>query len=554
MNRNATIGVVLVGVLLAAISVGIATYMSKGTIDENAETLRAEMAASASDVDSQIATIEENTVAKENGEAVSLAAVDTLWSKGRLTVTDAAGTGLPLFEVDPEASRIVLGANAIEIGDLTAGAMTSTGVITGEGFQTTSGSWAVDSAGDMKSGDLTVSGDTAVAGILKVNGGELRVGDGFVYDAGAKRLAVVGDIFASGIYTNTGGNVFEMFNDVQFDGSAFAKSGAWNIAQDGTAKFGTLTAGAINAASLTATGAVKGATLASTGDATVGGNLGVTGGATVGGSLAATGDVTAANVTASGTAKAANIIATGTLKTDGDKFTVDVATGNTAIGGTLTVGGANAVPANTTAFWVDGLGAVNVTDLYFDGNLFDPEIGKVDTKNVMGDTITAKTKFTTTGGKFTADAATGNVDLVSLSFSGVPFDPGAGSDPTKDVVGRDLIAYRTLKTSGDKFTVDAATGDTYVGGDLDVAGAASVTGNLTVTGNISAANLPDGMVAGVAPGDGPPISIAGMPANAVAVATALAPTPTPVFVDTTVAGTLTIVGDPAVLYNYIVVW
>lgn len=542
MNRNATIGVVLVGVLLAAISVGIATYMSKGTIDENAETLRAEMAASASDVDSQIATIEENTVAKENGEAVSLAAVDTLWSKGRLTVTDAAGTGLPLFEVDPEASRIVLGANAIEIGDLTAGAMTSTGVITGEGFQTTSGSWAVDSAGDMKSGDLTVSGDTAVAGILKVNGGELRVGDGLVYDARAKTLAVEGTVFATGIQTSGTANIFTMWNDVQFNADAYSDDKSWMISNDGTAKFGNLTAGAINAASLIATGAVKGATLASTGDATVGGNL------------AATGNATAANVTASGTAKAANIIATGTLKTDGDKFTVDAATGNTAIGGTLTVGGANAVPANTTAFWVDGLGAVNVTDLYFDGNLFDPEIGKVDTKNVMGDTITAKTKFTTTGGKFTADAATGNVDLVSLSFSGVPFDPGAGSDPTKDVVGRDLIAYRTLKTSGDKFTVDAATGDTYVGGDLDVAGAASVTGNLTVTGNISAANLPDGMVAGVAPGDGLPISIAGMPANAVAVATALAPTPAPVFVDTTVAGTLTIVGDPAVLYNYIVVW
>ena len=536
MNRNATIGVVLVGVLLAAISVGIATYMSKGTIDDNAETLRAEMAASASDVDSQIATIEENTVAKENGEAVSLAAVDTLWSKGRLTVTDAAGTGLPLFEVDPEASRIVLGANAIEIGDLTAGAMTSTGVITGEGFQTTSGSWAVDSAGDMKSGDLTVSGDTAVAGILKVNGGELRVGDGFVYDAGAKRLAVVGDIFASGIYTNTGGNVFEMFNDVQFDGSAFAKSGAWNIAQEGTAKFGTLTAGAINAASLTATGAVKGATLASTGDATVGGNL------------AATGNATAANVTASGTAKAANIIAIGTLKTEGDKFIVDAATGNTGIGGTLTVGGANAVPANTTAFWVDGAGAINVTDLYFDGNLFDPEIGKVDTKNVMGNTITAKTKFTTTGGKFTADAATGNVDLVSLSFSGVPFDPGNGSDSTKDVVGRDITAYRTLKTDGGKFTVDAATGDTYVGGALDVAG------NVTITGTISAANLPTGMVAGVALGDGAPIAIVGMPSGAVAVVTPTGPTPVPVAVDTTVAGVLKIAGDPGVSYNYIVVW
>lgn len=523
MNRNATIGVVLVGVLLAAISVGIATYMSSGTIDENAEALRAEMEASASGVDSQIAAIEENTIAKENGEAVGLSAVDTLWAKGRLTVTDATGAGLPVFEVDPDASRIVLGASAIEIGDLTAGAMTSTGVITGEGFQTTTGSWAVDSAGDMRSGDLTVSGDTAVAGILKVNGGQLRVGDGFVYDAGSKTLAVVGAVVASNFRsTNVAGTEFE--STVIFDQEARAKSGAWTITQDGAAKFGGLTAGAINCASLNATGAVKGATLASTGDAAVGGNLGVT-----------------------GIASATDLIATGALKAASTKFTVDTS-GNTVVGGTLTVGGANAVPANATAFWVDGAGAVNVTDLYFDGSLFDPEVGKVDTKNVTGNTITAKTKFTTVGGKFTADAATGNVDLVSLSFSGVPFDPGNGSDPTKDVVARDLIAYRTLKTDGGRFTVDAATGDTYVGGTLTVAG------DLDVTGSVFADNLPDGMVAGSAPANGAPISVAGMPAGAIAVVTPASPPAAPVFVNTTTPGTLLITGDPATTYNYIVVW
>lgn len=525
MNRNAAIGVVLVGVLLAAIAVGTATYMSKGSVDASAEALRSEMEASASDVvsevDARISGIEETTIPKENGEAVNLAAVDTLWSKGRLTVTDADGVSLPIFEVDPAASRIVLGASTIEMGDFTAGALSSSGVITGEGFQTTSGGWAVDNAGDMRSGDLTVGGDTAISGILKVDGGEFRVGDGLVYDAGAKTLAVQGTVFATGIQTSGTGNIFEMYNDVQFDGTAFAKSGAWNIAQDGTAKFASLTAGAINCT-----------TLAASGNATIGGTM---------------------------TAASSNT------------------TGDAAVGGKLTVVGD---PLDVDSFTVGADGSVNMKSLSFGGVLFDTDVrGKDNTKDVVGRDITASRLLKSEGtlvvvgdtaapdSSFWVDAS-GNANVNSLYINGVLVDPSVGSNLSKDVsarnitasgwitasgnvTGASLVSTGSLSVGGGDFAVDAS-GNATIAGTLDVTGDVSITGNLAATGAISASNLPNGIASGQDL-SGAPVLVPGMPANAAVVVTPVTPTVNPYVVDSSTAGQFIIIGDPG-LFNWIAVW
>jgi len=543
VNRNAAIGVVLVGVLLAALSVGIATYMSKGTIEESAQAMRDEVAATSEQLGSQIDDVAENALPKKNGEAQALASVDTLWSKGRLTVTDSSGAGTPLFEVDPAASRVVIDADAIEFGDVDAGALVSTGDVVGAGFATKGGAWAVDDSGNQRSdGDLTVGGNLETGGILKVNGGELRVGDGFVYEAGAKKLSVVGTIVASTF--DSGNLATEYVSDVIFHKSVAAKSGAWRLEQDGAARFGatkvaSLISGVVSASDITATGGVT-----------------------------AAGDVTGRDV-----------IAIRTLKTDGDRFVVDAATGNTAVGGTLTVNGDASAANLTTA------GSVNAATLTTSGNgslggaltvTGAASAASFTSTGAVSAATLAASGNTTVGGTLgiTGDVtAAGNVDVASLSFSGVPFEGDVGTNPNKDVVGRDLVAHRGFETDGGTFTVDTATGDTYVGGTLDVAGAITAasltasgnisaaaittTGNVTVGGNITAANLPGMLFGTVVAAPGPnPVSAPGMPAGATVFVTPQASTNGQYYVDSIAADGFVLTTSDAgpVTFSWVAVW
>ena len=621
MNRNAAIAVVVIGVLLAALSVGSATYMSAGTIEQKTQAMKSDLT---TQLGSKIDKVAADALPKANGEASSLSSTGFLWSKGRLTVTDVADANTALFEVDPATSRVVIAADKIDIGDVVTGKLRSTGAVSADGFQTSGDAWAVDASGDQRSdGDLTVGGDVVTGGILKVNGGELRVGDGFVYDASAKQLSVVGEIVASKF--NSGNVSTELVSDVQFDKDAFSALDTWRISQDGTARFGGTTLGMLTTIGsanvggpLDVTGTLTAVDIAATGNATVAGTLDVTGkltasdvaatgNATVAGTLDVTGKLTASDVAASGNVDVAtlsfggtpfnpatgvdiatdvagrDLIAHRTFKTAGDTFTVQAATGNTTVGGTLAVTGL------FTADDISAGGNVDVASLSFGGVAFDPGTGKTGTKDVLGRDIIASRTLKTEGNLFTVQAATGNttvggtltvtglltaddivaggnVDVTSLSFGGVAFAGDVGSNSAKDVIGRDLIAHRTLKTSGDHFTVEASTGDTTVDGKLTVGGAISaaslsttgnvhVGNNLTADGYVHASNLPTGMASGTrsAAVGSNSVSVAGMPAGASVVVTPQGATTGPYYV-TPAAGEFTLFSSDAVDFSWIAAW
>jgi hypothetical protein len=191
---------------------------------------------------------------------------------------------------------------------------------------------------------------------------------------------------------------------------------------------GTITAAAINS---TGTHAITGALTVST-------TAGITGNATVGGTLGVTGNLTVGSSKLVVTAASGNIVGKGTagFGTNGTEFTV-AATGNTAIGGTLTVTGATVLNGGLT----------------------------MDTD------------------KFTVAADTGNTAVAgTLAVTGTSALTGAVT-----ITGA-LNANGGIACDDDKFTVANTSGNTAVGGTLAVTGVTTLTGALIANGGISIAN------------------------------------------------------------------
>ena len=208
------------------------------------------------------------------------------------------------------------------------------------------------------------------------------------------------------------------------DGSLKAADGAFKVDTAGK----VTTTGDIEGKDITASGALKGASLDVTGDIStngnvtakgglsaangnftvegttgntaVGGTLGVTGAATVGGTLGVTGNIsTDGSVTAKGGLSAAN-----------GNFTVEGTTGNTAVGGTLgvtgnaTVGGTLDVTGNiSTDGSVTAKGGLSAANNAFK---VDGTNGNISTEG----TLKSKGDFSVgDSNQFTVDAANGNV-------------------------------------------------------------------------------------------------------------------------------------------------
>ena len=248
-----------------------------------------------------------------------------------------------------------------------------------------------------------------------------------------------GNIIANGNITSTG-NI-----------SAVNGTFSGNLVVTGTSTLGTLNAGATTVTSLNAgsgtietTGALKGGTLTTTGDANIGGALNGT-------TATFSGLVTSNGLNAgSGTVETTGALKGGTLTTTGDAN----------IGGALNVSGAISGTDITASGTLSG-NALNVaTDASVGGKL-----------DVTGDA--------SVGGKLDV---TGNISGADITASGtlsgktLDITNNASVGGNLDVTGDTTLAYTWVNDDLD------VTGDTYVGGDTYVEGDLAAK-SLTFTGD-----------------------------------------------------------------------
>ena len=248
-----------------------------------------------------------------------------------------------------------------------------------------------------------------------------------------------GNIIANGNITSTG-NI-----------SAVNGTFSGNLVVTGTSTLGTLNAGATTVTSLNAgsgtietTGALKGGTLTTTGDANIGGALNGT-------TATFSGLVTSNGLNAgSGTIETTGALKGGTLTTTGDAN----------IGGALNVSGAISGTDITASGTLSG-NALNVTT--------DASVGgKLD---VTGDA--------SVGGKLDVTGNISGADITAsgtLSGNALDITNNAKIGGNLDVTGDTTLAYTLVDDDLD------VTGDTYVGGDTYVEGDLAAK-SLTFTGD-----------------------------------------------------------------------
>lgn len=499
MNRNAAIAVVLVGVLLAALSVGVSTFMSNRDLQETTDAMRAEVGDSAdavaTELDTKLQGVSELAAAalpSENGLATGLTSKG-LFAAGVLSVSPAPGE-TPIFSVDTGESTVnsAFGLNVAEkstMGDIDAGLIDATGLVAGS-LETKSGAWAVDAGGTVKQrGDLTVGGNAEIGGNLNVKGGSFNIGRGLIYsesfDWATSALAsqnlpelrkkidkspvleVDGYVIADG-FTSSTGKGFTFADSVIFEQDLWHSSKSWEILKSGQARFVTVFAGALNDSSktwwVTDTGEghfnkiISGALTSGSADITGemhAASASIDGTLTVGGQQIGPGGVDASDKTVT----ARHFIAKQSFSLDNGNFEVDSA-GNGDFAGKLT---ANEFESVSTDFRVSSAGAMTVGsatvngDLDVNGDIYGNFRGTIDDTTTWNKNNLSVSNLTAS-------------NSIRLDSGSVVFSVASNGNTS---VGGTL----------------AVAGNASVGGNLNVTGDASVTGNMGVTGNITAANL-----------------------------------------------------------------
>ena len=361
-------------------------------------------------------------------------------------------------------------------------------------------------AGTVYAEDGVINDDLSVGGNLTVTGDTTINGNLIFGDAATDTINFNADVDSNIIPETTGtynlGSSTQEWNDIFIDGTATVDTltvdenatvagtldvtGATGI--DGnfdvaTNKFtvdatngNTAVAGTFDATgnstiggTLDITGATNvddttGSTSTTTGALVVDGGVGVAENLYVGGDLDITGDITTAG----------NVSATGTFNSSGDfsvtsNFTIDAATGDTMVAGTL-----------------DITGDTTVENLIVNGNT---TLGDAAT-----DTVTVNADIAS---NLIPDATgTRNIGSASDEWNNLFIDGTATVDDL--VVDENATVAGTLDVTGatgidgdfdvatNKFTVASATGNTAIAGTLDVTSTLAVTGTSTMTGAVTA--------------------------------------------------------------------
>jgi hypothetical protein len=204
-------------------------------------------------------------------------------------------------------------------------------------------------------------------------------------------------------------------------------------------------------------------TLSSTGNASVGGTLTVTGGTT----LSSTLGVTGATTLGSTLAVTGNTTVGGTLGVTGASTLASVGvTGNATVGGTLGVTGETTLASATVSDLTSGRVVLAGTS----GALED------SANLTFNGTTLSVTGATSVSGNSTVGGTLGVTGATTLS-STLAVSGAATLSSTLGVTGN-------LSVNTNKFTVDATTGNTAVGGTLNVSGASTLTGNVSVGGTL----------------------------------------------------------------------
>ncbi len=424
------------------------------------------------------ATFNDNVNATNGLDVTGTLTVDTLTVDGATTLSgnvdaqsglDVTGSDLTVggtkFTVDDVTGNtdidgtLTVDGNTTLGDDNTADAVTVNGGLSQTGTQQVRFSGNVDAQSglDVTGSDLTVggtkftvddvTGNTDIDGTLTVDG-NTTLGDDNTADA----VTVNGGLSQTGT------------QQVRFSGNVDAQSGLDVTGSDLTV------------------GGTKFTVDDVTGNTDIDGTLTVDGNTTLGDDNTADAVTVNGGLSQTGTQQvrfAGNVDAqsgldvTGSdLTVGGTEFTVDEATGNTDIDGTLTVDGATTLSGN-----VDATNGLDVTgsDLTVGGTEFtvDEATGNTDIDGTL--TVDGNT---TLGDDNTADAVTVNGGLSQTGTQQVRFAGNLDAQSGLDVTGSDLTV------GGTKFTVAQATGNTDIDGTLTVDGATTLSGNVDAQGGL----------------------------------------------------------------------
>ena len=376
----------------------------------------------------------------------------------------------------------------------------------------------VTTTGDIKGKNVTVDGKLSANGDAVV-GGDLSVAGKANF---AKEATFAGGITTDAINEATPDKGVTIDGVLLKDKGISAAGGAFTVeGATGNVK----TAGDIEGQNIKANGALNGASLEVTNDAAVGGNLNVTKDATVGGKLDVTGAATLGStldVTGKATLKdelqvdkkatfgtdagSQTVINGGDITADGSvtakgglsaadgKFTVDGATGNTAVGGTLKSKG-NFSVGDADQFTVDAatgnvvskgkitsasakIGAVEIAN---DGTI-------TGVKAITTESLTVNNGFITNGNiESKGLKVNGNAEItgtlgVTGAVTGASFNGAAITATTFNGATIDATHFNNVTLSGGNVGANAITGTTITGTTVtDGAGASMNAGTVTGT-------------------------------------------------------------------------
>ena len=426
------------------------------------------------------------------GFAAAAVAVTSLTSTGLISANGGIAVDTNKFTVQDATGNTAIGGT---LGVTGATTLSSTLGVTGD--TTLSSTLGVTGATTLSS-TLGVTGATTLSAILNANGGIAVDTSAFTVADTTGNTAIGGTLGVTGATTLS---------------STLGVTGATTLTSTlGVTGATTLssTLGVTGATTLSSTLGVTGATTL-TGAVTASNTLGVTGATTLSSTLGVTGATTlSSTLGVTGATTLSDILnANGGIAVDTNKFTVQDATGNTAIGGTLTVDGIATL--NNSVSLVGS--STNLTvggDATISGNLIVNGVTTtvnsttitVDDKNIELGSVASPSDTTADGGGLTLRGLTNktfnwvestnawtsseHIDIVSTKT--LKHGGSIILTDTKQLTNiLDITASGNITVGASKFTVLGASGNTNIVGTLGVTGTSTFTGMITANGGITAA-------------------------------------------------------------------